>query len=79
MENLWPRIFFPANFSFRFDGGIKGCIDELNINKRIQHHQISFRRRQWHTSPVLLPRKSHGWRSLVGCSLWDLKESDTTE
>ena len=27
-------------------------------------------RRQWHPTPVLLPRKSHGWRSLVGCSLW---------
>ena len=26
------------------------------------------RRRQWHPSPVLLPGKSHGWRSLVGCS-----------
>ena len=28
------------------------------------------RRRQWHPTPVLLPRKSHGWRSLVGCSPW---------
>ena len=27
-------------------------------------------RRQWHPTPVLLPRKSHGWRSLVGCSSW---------
>ena len=26
------------------------------------------RRRQWHPTPVLLPRKSHGWRSLVGYS-----------
>ena len=25
-------------------------------------------RRQWHPTPVLLPRKSHGRRSLVGCS-----------
>ena len=23
---------------------------------------------QWHPTPVLLPGKSHGWRSLVGCS-----------
>ena len=22
----------------------------------------------WHPTPVLLPGKSHGWRSLVGCS-----------
>ena len=35
-------------------------------------------RRQWHPTPVLLPRKSHGWRSLVGCSPWGREESDTT-
>ena len=29
--------------------------------------------------PVLLPGKSHGRRSLVGCSLWGSEESDTTE
>ena len=31
----------------------------------------SLQRRQWHPTPVLLPGKSHGWRSLVGCSPWD--------
>ena len=25
---------------------------------------------QWHLTPVPLPGKSHGWRSLVGCSPW---------
>ena len=30
-------------------------------------------------TPVLLPGKSHGQRSLVGCSPWGHKESDTTE
>ena len=35
--------------------------------------------RQWHPTPVLLPGKSHGWRSLVGCHLWGRTESDTTE
>ena len=34
---------------------------------------------QWHPTPVLLPGKSGGWRSLVGCSPWGLEESDTTE
>ena len=37
------------------------------------------RRRQWHPTPVLLPGKSHGWRSLVGCSPWGRYKSDTTE
>ena len=39
----------------------------------------SNRRRQWHPIPVLLPGKSCGWRSLVGCSPWGREESDTTE
>ena len=37
------------------------------------------RRRQWHPTPVLLPGKSQGQRSLVGCSPWGREESDTTE
>ena len=41
--------------------------------------QLCNRRRQWHPSPVLLPGKFHGWRSLVGCSPWGGKESYTTE
>ena len=36
-------------------------------------------RRQWHPAPVLLPGKSHGWRSLEGCSPWGRWGSDTTE
>jgi len=36
-------------------------------------------RRQWHPTPVLLPGKSHGWRSLEGCSPWGCWGSDTTE
>ena len=36
-------------------------------------------RRRWHLTPVLLPGKSHGWRSLVGCSPWGRSESDRTE
>ena len=40
---------------------------------------ILSRRRQWHPTPVLLPGKSHGQRSLVGCSPWGRFESGTTE
>ena len=36
-------------------------------------------RRKWHPTLVLLPGKSHGWRSLVGYSWWGVKESDMTE
>ena len=34
---------------------------------------------QWHPTPILLPGKSHGWRSLVGCSPWGRWELGTTE
>ena len=36
-------------------------------------------RRKWQPTPVFLPGESQGWRSLVGCRLWGLTESDTTE
>ena len=36
-------------------------------------------RRQWHPTPVLLPGKSHGQRSLEGCSPWGRWGSDMTE
>ena len=36
-------------------------------------------REKWQPTPVLLPGKSHGQRSLVDYSLWGQKESDTTE
>ena len=42
-------------------------------------NSVGLRRRQWHPTPALLPGKSHGWRSLVGCSPWGRWGSDTTE
>ena len=36
-------------------------------------------RRKWQPTPVLLPGKSHRWRSMVGYSPWSRKESDTTK
>ena len=35
--------------------------------------------RKWLPTPVFLPGKSHGQRSLAGDSPWRCKESDTTE
>ena len=36
-------------------------------------------RRKWQATPVFLPGKSHGQRSLIGCSPWDRWGSDMTE
>ena len=50
-----------------------GCDDAWNFPKCYQLGKL------WHPTPVLLPGKSHGRRSLVGCSPWGREESDTTE
>ena len=70
----------PENFSC-----IQQCFSNTNYLK-MECYFLSFsvsysvsRRRQRHPTPVLLPGKSHGWRSLVGCSPWSCQESDTTE
>ena len=49
------------------------------INHSFEGLYVVPRRRQWQPTPVLLPVKSHGRRSLVGCSPWGREESDTTE
>ena len=38
--------------------------------RRIDAFELWCWRRQWHPTPVLLPGKPHGWRSLVGCYPW---------
>ena len=40
---------------------------------------VIFWRREWQSTPVFLPGKSHGQRSLVGYSPWGCKELDMTE
>ena len=52
---------------------------ELNWNTIMLVYMPNTWRRQWHPTPVLLPGKSHGRRSLVGCSPWGQEESDMTE
>ena len=37
------------------------------------------RRRKWQPTPVSMPGKSHGQKSLAGYSPWGHKESDMTE
>ena len=61
-----------------------------HISRSPRTHSLSFSlyihtdreiqwRRQWHPTPVLLSGKSHGRRSLVGCSPWGRDEADMTE
>ena len=43
---------------------------EIEEHNRMGKTRGLFQRRQWHPTPVLLPGKPHGRRSLVGCSPW---------
>ena len=54
-------------------------LDVPRIWVSIEYASVLGRRRQWHPTPVLLPGKSHGRRSLEGCSPWGCEELDTTE
>ena len=61
-------------------------LQNLSLNKislsYLTYKDLSFLRfsaRQWHPTPVLLPGKSHGQRSLEGCSPWGRWGSDMTE
>ena len=48
-------------------------LDETQAGIKIAGRNISnlrFADDTWHPTAVLLPGKSHGWRSLVGCSPW---------
>ena len=72
----------------RSSQGTRNCFNWLMIICATKNHNDIFFfyqfwdwrwRRQRHPTPVLLPGKSHGWRSLVGCSPWGRTESDTTE
>ena len=55
----------------RGDDGIPAELFQTLRNGGVKMlHSIWQRRRQWHPTSVLLPGKSHGRRSLVGCSPW---------
>ena len=64
-----------------FPGGSDGKVSAYNVGAPGFDPQVGkiLWRRKWQPTPVLLPGKSHGWRSLVGYSPWSCKESDMTE
>ena len=55
---------------------------DVNFKRNIWEHpsvRKIFWKRKWQPAPVVLLGKSHGQRSLAGCSLWSCKKSDTTK
>ena len=64
-----------------FPGGSDGKASAQNAGDQgsIPRSGRSPWRRKWQPTPLLLHRKFHGWRSLVGYSPWGRRESDMTE
>ena len=74
---LWHSAFFIVQFSHPYMTTGKTIVStrQTFVGKAMSLlfnmlSRLVIRRRQWHPTPVLLPRKSHGRRSLVGCSPW---------
>ena len=76
-------LLLPKNIQDWFPLGLTGLISlQSKGSQKSTNYYLFLRcyvRRQWHPTPVLLPGKSHGWRSREGCSPWGRWESDTTE
>jgi len=71
--------FVRSNFGFVALGGSDGKVPTMRETwVQSLGWDISWRRK-WQPTPVFLPGKSHGWRSLVGYSPWGCKELNTTE
>ena len=70
LKDAYPLEYFPGGSDGKgsvYNAGDPGLIPGLGRSPR-----------KWQSTPVLLPGKSHGQRSLVGSSPWGCKESDMT-
>ena len=89
-EKKWFRMFLylsnkilfnVAHFN-RWASLVAQSVKNLPAMQEIQVQSLGWEdplEKKWQPTPVSLPGKSHGWRSLVGYSPWGHKELDTTE
>ena len=75
----WAFTLYHSQIITECQTGLPMLHSNFPLASYFTHGSVYMWRRQWPSTPVLLPRKSHGWRSLVGCRLWGHTESDTTE
>ena len=76
------QVLFAAFFFFLLIVSASGLLSQLGGKESIcqcrRHERCGFEWK-WQPTPVFLPGKSHGQRSLADYSPWGLKESDRTE
>ena len=70
LDELWTEVRDIVQ-----ETGIKTIPKKKKCKKAKWLSEEAVWRRQWHPTPALLPGKSHGRRSLVGCSPWGREES----
>ena len=75
MITFFSLLWWVPEVSFEEGLQVAVCLN----SSEFETSRMANRRRQWHPTPVLLPGKSHGRRSLVGCSPWGRWGSDRTE
>ena len=69
-EQGFTFLYILANICYAWSfAQVSGDISVCFLFAILAYLMINWRR-QWHPTPVLLPGKSHGRRSLVGCSPW---------
>ena len=78
LKKLQTGFFFFSFTVFRLPWWLRRLPTMPQTQVQSLGWKISWRRK-WKPTPVFLPVKSHGWRSLVAYSPWGCKESDTTE
>ena len=81
---LLGRIFYKCQFVDGISQGFPVTQMVKNLPAMQETHVLFLDgedplEKEWQPTPVFLPRKLHGQRSLAGYSPWGLKESDTAE
>ena len=81
METSHPQYVGPTSGFINLNGCFLATCESFSALPTSKYSlkgrdRVSYRRRQWQPTPILLPGKSHGQRSLVVCSPCEL---DTIE
>ena len=78
-QEYWSGLPFPTSGDLPDLGIESASLESPALAGGLFTASATWWRRQWHPTPVLVPGKSHGRRSLVRCRLWGPEESDMTE
>ena len=79
MTNMLEDVWLFIVISLQLFCGFEVFFFPRNKTLKVSEAAVYERNYRGSPTPVFLPGKSHGQRSLVGCSPWGCEESDMTE